>query len=220
VTLAVEAARALGYPDGAAASLVRYVEAVVSESARVNLTGAKSLDAALPVLAFDSMAVVAAAGGSPRLVVDVGTGNGLPGVAAALAWPEATVLLVERRGKKAEAVGRCLAAAGVENAVPVACDSRVLARERPEVAGRTDLVTARAVGGLDEVLRDAAPWLAPGGRCLHWKPDAVDPAERAAADAVAAKAGLRPLPDHVFDVPGLAGRRRVVRHERPRAGGR
>jgi 16S rRNA (guanine527-N7)-methyltransferase len=214
-----EAALAFGYPSSAADVLVAYVEAVLAEGEHVNLTGARSLDAALPVLALDSMPVVSAAGGRPRLVVDVGSGNGLPGVAAALAWPEATVLLVERRGKKAAAIGRCLAATGIANALPVPCDSRELSRARPDVPGRVDLVTARAVSSLDAVLRDAVPWLAPGGRCLHWKPAAVDPAERAAADDVARAAGLRPLPDHPFEVPGLASARCVVRHERPRGTG-
>ena len=39
-----DAAAALGYPEAACDALVRYVEAVLREGERVNLTGAKTLD--------------------------------------------------------------------------------------------------------------------------------------------------------------------------------
>jgi 16S rRNA (guanine527-N7)-methyltransferase len=212
-----DAARALGYPPEASAALVRYVEAVLSEGERLNLTAARDLDTALPVLGLDSLPVVSAAGVSaPRVAVDVGSGNGLPGVAVALAWPGVSVRLVERRAKKAAAVGRALAASGVENARAVACDSRELLAREPGLRGRVDLVTARAVGPLDAVARDAAPWLAPGGRILHWKPDAVDPSEREAGARTARSLGLSVLEDHAFRVPGAPAPRRIVRYERPR----
>jgi 16S rRNA (guanine527-N7)-methyltransferase len=211
-----EAAEALGYPAAACETLVRFVEAVLREGERVNLTGAKTLDAALPVLALDAMPVVAAASPRvPRTVVDLGSGNGLPGVAAALAWPRARVLLVERRGKKAAAVARCLEACGIGNAEAVACDGRELLARRPALAGAVDVVTARAVATLAAIAREAAPWLAPGGRLLHWKPDPVDAAEDAEGRTAAAALGLSVLEDHVFRVPGATASRRVVRYERP-----
>src|SRR5262249_56840791 len=97
-------AREQGFPERALETLERYVAAVVEENRRVNLTGAATFDTALDVLAADSLAVVRAWGeghGAPRTAVDLGTGNGLPGVAVALAWPSCRVVLVERRAKKA-----------------------------------------------------------------------------------------------------------------------
>lgn len=214
-----EAAERHAYPSGAADVLVRYVEAVLAENERVNLTGSRTLADALDVLALDAVPVAAAWDPSrspPRIAVDLGTGNGLPGAAVALRWPSCLAVLVERRAKKARAVERCLAAAGVRNAVLVACDGRELLRHRPELRRGADLVTVRAVGDVAPTTKEAAPWVAPGGRIVHWKPAAMDPAEREAGLAAARAAGLAPLPDVEFAVGERAGGRRLVVFERPR----
>jgi 16S rRNA G527 N7-methylase RsmG len=208
-----------GYPPGAADVLARYVEAVLAESEKVNLTGSRTLADALDVLATDAVAVAAAwdpARSPPRVAVDLGTGNGLPGAAVAVRWPSCVAVLVERRAKKARAVERCLAAAGVRNAVLVACDGRELLRHRPDLARGADLVTVRAVGDLAPTTKEAAPWVAPGGRVVHWKPAALDPAEREAGVLAARAAGLRPLADVEFSPGGRSGERRLVVYERPR----
>ena len=54
------AAEGLGFPAAGLPVLARYVAAVLDEGERVNLTGAKTLDAALDVLALDSLPVVSA----------------------------------------------------------------------------------------------------------------------------------------------------------------
>jgi 16S rRNA (guanine527-N7)-methyltransferase len=208
-------------PDALPPRLVRYVEAVLAENERVNLTGAKTLDDALDVLAVDSLPVADAWGASrppprvaPRLAVDLGTGNGLPGVAVALAWPTARVVLVERREKKAAAVARCLVAAGIENAEVLACDGREVVHRRPDLREAVDLVTVRAVGDLAPTTAEAAPWLARAGRIVHWKPGDLDPAERAGGDAAARRLGLRVVPDVEYALRSGA-RRRLVTYERP-----
>jgi 16S rRNA (guanine527-N7)-methyltransferase len=211
------AADALGWPPAGADALLAYVRAVWDENARVNLTGAATFDAALDVLALDSLPVARAWDASrapPRVAVDLGTGNGLPGVAAALAWPACRVLLVERRAKKAAAVARCLGTAGVGNAEALACDGRELLRLRPALRGAVDLVTVRAVGDLAPTTKEAAPWLAPRGRVVHWKPALLSEDERRAGDDAARRAGLAVLEDVEFRVPGAAASRRLVRYER------
>jgi 16S rRNA (guanine527-N7)-methyltransferase len=193
--------------------LVRYLEAVLEANERVNLTAARDLDRAVDVLALSALAVTRSVDSPPGLVVDLGTGNGLPGVAAALAWPAARVLLVERRGRKAQAVAACVEAVGLSNAEVVVCDGRELLRERPEVRGATDLVTVRAVGRLDEAVGMAAAWLAPGGRLAHWKGRALSVEEVRAGEAAARRAGLCVLPTLTFD--DEAGPARLVLAERP-----
>jgi 16S rRNA G527 N7-methylase RsmG len=212
------AARDAGRPDFPIEALARYVRAVLAENASINLTGAGDFPAALDVLAADSLPVVRAWAGRsapPRAAVDLGTGNGLPGVAVALAWPGCRTVLIDRRAKKAAAVARCLAVAGIENAEAIACDGRELLRLRPDLARRVDLVVLRAVGELAPLTKEAAPWLAPGGRIVHWKPSALDDAERAAGERTAKGVGLVPRPDVEFRVPGAAAPRRLVVYERP-----
>ena len=211
-------ARRRGFPADSATltRLVQYLEAVLEANERVNLTGARDLDRAVDVLALSALAVTCAVDAPPRTVVDLGTGNGLPGVAAALAWPEARVLLVERRGRKARAVEACVEAVGVSNVRVAVCDGRELLREHPEVSAATDLVTVRAVGRLDEVVHMAAPWLAPGGRIAHWKGRALQAAEARVGEAAARGADLRVLPTLTFE--DEAGPGHLVLYERPSQG--
>ncbi len=208
-------ARDRGFPDDPArlARLLRYLEAVLEANRHVNLTGARGLDRAVDVLALSAFAVARTVETAPGLVVDLGTGNGLPGVAAALAWPEARVLLVERRAKKARAVATCVESVGLSNTSVASCDGRELLREHPEVRGAVDLVTVRAVGRLDETVRMAAGWLAPAGRIAHWKGRALQAEETKAGEAAARRAGLRVLPALAFD--DEAGPGHLVLYERP-----
>lgn len=216
VAAAVEAlgvaARRLGAPTDRLDTLAAYVAAVVDENERINLTGAKTLAAAIDVLAIDALPLASAwgAGAPPRRIVDLGTGNGLPGVVAALFWPDAQTLLLERREKKAHAVERCLARVGLARVAVLACDGRELLAKRPALARAVDLVTVRAVGDLAPTTREAAPWLARSGRIVHWKAGAPDPAELAAGREAARAAGLVPLPDVEFSLPSGASRRLVT----------
>jgi 16S rRNA (guanine527-N7)-methyltransferase len=196
--------------------VVAYLEKVLREGRDLNLTAARTLAEAVDVLALSSLAVRAAWPADrdpPRRVVDLGTGNGFPGVVAALLWPGARVLLVERRAKKATAVAACCAAVGIGNAEAVPCDGRDLLRERPEVRAGVDLATARAVGTLEETIRIAAPWLAPGGVIAQWKGANLSAEESAAGERAARGAGLGGLVERRFPVP--PGPARLVLCSRP-----
>lgn len=212
---AVAVERGLAWAPGAPGVLARYLAEVVRVSAEVNLTGAKTLEAAVEALGVPSLALGRAwtRAAPPRLVVDLGSGNGLPGVVAALAWPEARVLLVERRGKKARAIAACCAEVGLANTRSVACDGRELLRERPEVKGAVDLLLARGVGTLEEVVRMASPWIAKGGRVVQWKAQDLEDAERRAGERGARGGNLKTLPDLTFSPP-TPGPGRLVIYER------
>jgi 16S rRNA (guanine527-N7)-methyltransferase len=218
-----DAARLRAFPGGAEAleRVRRYLEAVLRLGRDLNLTAAADLGAAVDVLAVSAFAVCRGwpEGRAPRLAVDLGSGNGFPGVVVALAWPEARVWLVERRAKKARAIDACLAEAGIGNAAAIACDGRELVRERPEAARGVDLVTARAVGTLEEVARIAAPWLAQGGRLLQWKGESLTEGERRAGRASARSVGLVELDEPDLGVPP-PGPAHLVVYERPAGRGR
>lgn len=206
-----------GFPPGASERLLVAVEAVLAENERVNLTGAKDLATAVDVLAVDALAVGAAwpaSAAPPRLALDLGTGNGFPGIAVATRWPVARVLLVERREKKARAVERVCAAAGLRNVEVLACDGREVLARRPALRGAVDLVVVRAVGELAPTTKEAAPWLAPGGRLVHWKSAGVSDEERRAGAAAAAAAGLTPRDDVAFVVSPAHPPRVLVVYER------
>jgi 16S rRNA (guanine527-N7)-methyltransferase len=195
--------------------LAAYCEALVEINRGVNLTAARDLGAVHEVLVDPSLVLahVLPDGPAPARILDIGSGNGFPGVVAALRWPAAWVGLVERRGRKAEAIQEILERAGIINAEALSLDAREIPSQRPELVGAVDLITARAVGSLEMVNRVAAPLLAVGGRIVHWKAFALTPEELRRGDERAAARGLVRLPDIEF-VPTPPGPGRLVRYER------
>ncbi len=88
---------------GAREALLTYGALLLSWSARINLTAAKSLDALIEEHFSDSFAIAARLErhrGAPLNTIDVGSGGGLPAIAVALLRPRDHVTLVEATGKK------------------------------------------------------------------------------------------------------------------------
>lgn len=117
-------------------------------------------------------------------VCDIGSGAGLPGVVWALARPDCAVTLVEPLLRRATFLSEVVDRLGL---------ARVeVRRQRAEdlasppaaggLAGRFDVVTARAVTALPRLLDLALPLLRPGGRLLALKgASAADEVAEAAA---------------------------------------
>lgn len=214
-------ARRCGLPwdDEASDRLQRYVTQLIEGVPRVSATAARTVPEALEILAWPSCVLGLGwdRAAPPRRVADIGSGNGFPGVLAALAWRRAEVALIERRARKAAAIGRALEAAGIHGrAVAIAADAREVPSQHGAWAGTCDLVTTRAVGPLETLNRLSAPLLAPGGMALHWKAHTLDPAEVEAGRRRARGAGLEALEDIELD-PDPPGPGRLVRFTRPEA---
>ncbi len=79
-------------------------------------------------------------------VLDVGSGAGLPAIPLAVARPDLTLTLVERRAKRAAFLDLCAARLGLENV-------RVYNGDVQQWSGRTAYVTAQAVAPFDVVYR-------------------------------------------------------------------
>jgi 16S rRNA (guanine527-N7)-methyltransferase len=111
-------------------------------------------------------------------LADVGSGGGFPGLVIASVLPGVTVHLIEPLGKRARLLGSIAQALGVENVT--------VHQVRAEDAGRgllrdsCDVVTARALAGLSELLEYTAPLCVPGGRIVLPKGSGFE-AELAAA---------------------------------------
>jgi 16S rRNA (guanine527-N7)-methyltransferase len=119
-------------------------------------------------------------------VADLGSGAGFPGLALAVALPDAEVSLVESQRRKCEFLERVRAAAAVENA-RVVCSR---AEEWSDGLSRNDIVVARALAPQTVVLEYAAPLLRIGGALVDWRGRRDSEAE-ARAERAAAVLGLR-----------------------------
>lgn len=203
-------------------TLTRYLEAMLAKNQSLNLTSVQDFEEAWRVHVEDSRAVERLSlNPPPRRIADLGSGNGFPGVVVALRYPKAEVILVERTQKKARAIQELCADCGISNISVEACDGRELIARRPECRGGVDLVTARAVGSLEAILKVVAPWLSRDGRIALWKSRALTDDERAAGERAARKGKLRPEPAIPYDVPGArAGQLIVYARARPPRGRR
>ncbi len=118
------------------------------------------------------------------LVGDVGSGAGLPGLALAIARPDARFVLIEPMERRTDWLRSEAAALGLENVEVV----RARAEELPIVGG-LDQVTARAVSALRTLIPSVVPLVRKGGELLLMKGARVEE-ERAAAAKQIARARL------------------------------
>jgi 16S rRNA (guanine527-N7)-methyltransferase len=151
----------LGVSRETHARLARYVDLLREWNARVNLVSRLSLDDAWRRHVLDSAQLFPLIPGKARNLVDLGSGAGFPGlVLAILGAPE--VHLIESDVRKCAFLRE--AARVTETAVAIhACRIEAMA---PLPA---DVITARALAPLADLLDLAAPFLQPHTMCVFLK---------------------------------------------------
>ncbi|MGN6274533.1 MAG: 16S rRNA (guanine(527)-N(7))-methyltransferase RsmG [Solirubrobacterales bacterium] len=133
-------------------------------------------------------------------IADVGAGAGFPGLALAVALPDAQVDLIESVGRKCEFMRRAIEAAGIDNATVLNTRSEDWAGSGGREA--YDTVTARAVGRLSTLAELASPLLKPNGVLVAWKGKRDADEERQLANA---SEDLAVAPEQILDVGNRAG---------------
>ena len=133
-------------------------------------------------------------------IADVGAGAGFPGLALAVALPDARVDLVESIGRKCAFMQRAIDEAEIPNATVLNTRSEDLA----SAEGREsyDVVTARAVGRLSTLAELASPLLKPNGVLIAWKGKRDGEEELQLASAAES---LAMRPEQILDVGNRAG---------------
>lgn len=102
------------------------------------------------------------------ILLDLGSGNGYPGVPLALARPRLSVVLAESSRKKAEFLRDLLEALSFTFTRASVLEAHV---QRPGDLGETGpfaVIACRAMGNWERVLPRLASVLAPSGRVLLW----------------------------------------------------
>jgi 16S rRNA (guanine527-N7)-methyltransferase len=115
-------------------------------------------------------------------LLDLGSGNGYPGIPVALARPGLRPVLAESSRRKAAFLRGVLASIALDGAV---LDHRVQRAADLEPYSPIDVLVTRAAEGWDAVVPRLAPGLRPGGIVLIWA--------GAAAEAIVARASWRRL---------------------------
>jgi len=105
--------------------------------------------------------------GTAGVLLDVGSGNGYPGLVLSAARPGLSAVLAEASARKAEFLRQAIREAGFETA-------RVMERQvqratdLTDLAGGIRLIVTRAAGGWERVVPRLLPSLAPSGEILVW----------------------------------------------------
>lgn len=195
-------AEQLGAP--ARVQLLAYVQLVARWNRVFNLTAIRDPLEMVSVHLIDSLALVPLLAGLPAgaLVVDVGSGGGLPGIPLQIARPDLQLALVEPVAKKAAFLRQCRAELGLSGLVVHEARVEDLVLEREPA-----LVTSRAFASLADFVVAADAIAGPDTRVLAMKAARVE-----AELAEFAERGLPWLVREVREllVPGLAAWRCVV----------
>ena len=172
----------------------------------------------------DSLSAVpflAALAGTAGSLLDVGSGAGYPGLPLAAALPLERVGLLDSVGKKARFMGVAAAAVSAilsPDGQPRPIIEAIAERaedlaEDPDHRGAWQIVTARAVGSLAEVVELCMPLTREGGAVVAWKREEERNGLRHelqnAGSIIRATGGGRPEVQ-VIDAASLSGHRLVI----------
>lgn len=139
----------------------RYFELLVRDGDLLGLLGPREMPKLWTRHILNS-AVVAELVSPATTVADVGSGAGLPGIPMALAQPEAQFTLIEPMERRSDWLKSVVLELQLENV-------RVLRARAEEVAEVFDVVTARAVSALPNLLKMCVPLTKHGGEIIALK---------------------------------------------------
>ncbi len=139
----------------------RYFELLVRDGDLLGLLGPREMPKLWTRHILNS-AVVAELVSSGASVADVGSGAGLPGIPMALAQPQAKFTLIEPMERRSDWLKSTIAELQLENV-------RVLRARAEEVTEVFDVVTARAVSALPNLLKMCVPLTKHGGEVIALK---------------------------------------------------
>jgi 16S rRNA (guanine527-N7)-methyltransferase len=146
-------------PDGLLGRLERFERWLVTEGADAGGIGPADVAQVWERHVLDSL-MFAVEAGNPHSILDLGSGIGLPGIPLALLFPEATVLLVDRSGRRVRLARRAARVCGAANVGVTQASFDELAPQAAElVVMRASLPPSEAPAVLER-------HRAPGGRSV------------------------------------------------------
>jgi 16S rRNA (guanine527-N7)-methyltransferase len=192
------------------AKLRAFLDALLQETRKLNLTAIRAADRAWPLHIVDSLALL------PLLraheiatVLDLGSGGGLPGLPLACAAPNTQFTLLDATRKKLLAAERMIETVGLTNVATLWGRAELLARAADH-RERYDVVVARAVAKLPALIEYAAGFVRVGGQCWFMKSAEAAPVEVELAENAARLCALKCEGYTDYDLPGDHGRRVVI----------
>src|SRR5262245_39695182 len=165
-------AEAFGVSRESLDRLKAYVALLTQWQSRFNLIGPASPAEIWTRHVADSLQLLPLTGSKPGRVVDLGSGAGFPGLVLAIVVGEGNdIHLIDTNGKK---VAFLRQAARITNSSARIHQGRIEQMGAETIGGVADVITARALAGLDELVAMAVPFAGSQTRALFHKGQDVD----------------------------------------------
>jgi len=152
----------LELPSGRQDALVNYLLLLDKWNAAYNLSGIRDVDKMVPYHLLDSLAIVPYIDGA--MILDVGTGAGLPGIPLAICYPDKQFLLLDSNGKKTRFLTQAKTELGLDNVIVI--HDRIESFQSSE---QIDIVLCRAFAALDKIVTLCSHLLGPSSKLLAMK---------------------------------------------------
>ena len=149
----------------------RFIDLLDLWNRRGRLTGDRDRRVLIRKHTVDSLAVVSELPPSGT-VVDIGSGGGFPGLVLGSVRPDLDLRLIESRRRPASFLGEAIRSIPLSGAAVIGTRAEEAGGD-PTVAGRGDLVIARAIR-LETFLPLAVPLAAPGGLVIAMQTPGVE----------------------------------------------
>ena len=153
-----------------------YVDFLIKENKKYNLTGIKKKEDILSNLVLKSLLVFHPHGGNQstiqwffdKKILDIGTGAGIPGLIIKLISPLSDVFLLDSNKKKCEFIRQISKKLNLSGLTVINNRAEIIAHEN-EFREKFDLVVSRAVGNLSELSEINIPFTKIGGISMALK---------------------------------------------------
>jgi 16S rRNA (guanine527-N7)-methyltransferase len=143
-------------------------------NAHVNLTGNAAFETMLDQHLMDSLAPLTVSGLLPEnaVLIDVGSGAGLPGIPLAVVRGDLRITLLDSQQKRVAFLLAAIETLGLANVTAVHARAEDAARDA-RYRERFDVALARAVAALPALLELLLPFVKTGGKAVCYKGPAV-----------------------------------------------
>jgi 16S rRNA (guanine527-N7)-methyltransferase len=196
--------------EAAYARLAHFVQVLLAENRKLNLTAAGDEAEVWRGHVCDSLALLPAVREhNVQRLVDIGSGGGLPGLPLACVCEGLDVTLVDATRKKVAALERIITQLDLAHAQAVWGRAETLAHEAA-YREQFDAATARAVATLPVLIEYAAGFVRPGGHCWFFKSAAGLHEEAGPAESAARACRLTPAGSICYTLPGERDERVLV----------
>ena len=151
-------------PEAALDKLIDYLGLLIHWNRAFNLTAIRNSDEMLSKHLLDSLGVLPYIG--EGLILDVGSGAGLPGIPLAIAMPHNRFVLIDSNGKKTRFLTQARIVLGLENVEIVHQRVEAYSPMKDDHRIYFDAVVARAYASSNEIIKNTAHLHKPETRIL------------------------------------------------------